>query len=128
MLSGQVLNSDASLNNFIVTDSKPFIPGEEFDLVIRFINDELDLRYVPPATNIATFTFNKTDGTTFTKIASVLDSGDRSIVKMTISETESADLLGGNIIFELDINGNGSVIKKGVVKNALARFIDAGCP
>lgn len=127
MLSGQILNSDATLNNFVVTDSKEFIPGEQFDLVTRLINSELDLRYVPPLAAVITFTFNSTDGSTFTKTGAVVDSGDRSMQKVTIEESESETLLGGNYLFEVDVLGDGSQIKKGVVSNGLARFLDGDC-
>ena len=127
MLSGQILNSDASLNNFIITDTKEFIPGEQFDLVVRLLNPELDLRYVPPTTAIITFTFNKTDLTTFTKVSAPVDVLDRSMQKMTIQESESTDLLSGNISFSVDVLGDGSVIKKGIIENGLAKFIDGDC-
>lgn len=128
MLSAQILNSDATLNNFNVLDTKNFIPGEEFKLVIRVIDIEKnDLRYVPPATTIATFTFNKNDGTTFTKTANIL-ADDRSIMDMTIEEAESIDLAGGNFSFELDVLGDGTKIVKGQVQNGLSKnLIDGAC-
>lgn len=127
MLSGQILNSDASLNNFIVIDSKGFIPGEQFDLVVRLRNDELSLRYVPALTAIITFTFNNTDGTTLDKVATPVDSGDRSMQKTTISEAESELLLSGNFSFTVDVLGNGTEIKKGIASNSLARFLSDDC-
>lgn len=127
MLSGQILNSDATLNNFIVTDSKGFIPGEQFTLIVRLQNDELDLRYVPGVASIITFTFNKTDGTALEKTSTALDAGDRSLRSMEITEAESEELLGGNFSFEVDVDGDGQNIRKGIVRNGLARFIDGDC-
>jgi hypothetical protein len=127
MLSGQILNSDALLNNFIVTDSKGFIPGEQFTLIVRLFNEELQLRFVPLVASIVTFTFNKTDGTQLSKVSSGLDSGDRSMRSITISEAESEDLLGGNFSFEVDVDGDGQNIRKGIVQNGLARVVDGDC-
>lgn len=125
MLSGKVLNSGATTNNFVEIGSLEFISGEELTVVIRIHDPELDLRYIPPTTNITTFTLNKPDGTDLEKTGT-MDTDDRSIIRFTLSETETADLLGGNIKYSLDILGDGTQIKKGVVQNALARFID-GC-
>lgn len=127
MLSGQILNSDATLNNFIVTDSKGFIPGEQFDLVVRIINPELDIRYVAPVTAIITFTFLNTDGTELTKISAAVDAQDNSMQKMTISEADSENIIGGNFTFSVDVLGDGTEIKKGVVKNGLAKFLTGDC-
>jgi len=124
MLTGQILNSDASVNNFIITDSKGFIPGEQFDLIVRLHNSELDLRYVPATTAIITFNFNNIDGTSFSKVSAAVDSGDRSLRKMTISEAESENLQGGNFSFEVDVLGDGTEIRKGIVSNGLAKFIE----
>lgn len=127
MLNGQILNSDATLNNFIVTDSKGFIPGEQFDLVIRLRNSELDLRYVPAITAIITFTFSQSTNVDLVKTSVPVDSGDRSMQKMTIEESESELLIGGNFSFKVDVLGDGTEIKKGIVENGISRFIDGNC-
>jgi len=127
MLSGQVLNSDAQLNNFIIIDSKSFIPGEEFVLVFRLYNEELDLRYVPVTTAAITVSFNKTDGTALEKSSTVLDSGDRSIQKVEISEAESEELLGGNFSFEVDVLNDGTRIEKGFIQTGLSKILTGGC-
>ena len=127
MLSGQILNSNATLNNFIVIDAKEFIPGEEFKLQIRIINNELNgLRYIPPNTCITKFTFNDTNGNTFQKTATKL-TDDRSIMSMTIEESESEILQSGTITFEIDELGNGTKITKGIIQGALVRIIDGVC-
>lgn len=121
MLFGQILNSDATLNNFKVLGSKSFIPGETITLVLRILNSENNLRYIPPVAAIKTFIFNKKDGTEFTinnvDITSLTD--DRSILYTTISDTDSEDLMGGSFKFILDVNGDGTVIYKGLVEGGL---------
>lgn len=132
MLSAQILNSDATLNNFIVLDTKNFIPGEQFTLFVRIIDiEKSDLRYIPAATVIATFTFNKNDGTTFTKVSPAdvtILADDRSMMSMVIEESESIDLAGGNFSFQLDLLGDGTQILRGQVQNGLAKnLIDGAC-
>lgn len=129
MLSGQILNSDASLNNFIVIGSKSFIPGSQFRLYIRILNDDLGLRYIPAATATRTITFQNLDGTELVKANADITvlSDDRSIMYVDIEESESENLQGGNFSFEIDVAGDGSNIMKGIVNNALSRVIEGAC-
>jgi ethanolamine utilization microcompartment shell protein EutS len=126
MLSGKLLNSDATLNNFREISSLSFIPGEQVTLKIRIWNPELDIRYIPLATVVSTFTFVNSDGDLITKTGSH-DADDRSIVSVTLEEVDTAVLLGGNISFSLDTVGDGSIILKGVIINALSRVITDDC-
>jgi len=129
MFSAEILNSDATLNNFIVLGGKDFIPGGQLNLVLRIINTELNIRYVPPVTAILTFTFNALDGSTFTKTGADITqfADDRSIVSMVLEESETEELQDGNITFEIDLLGDGTEIQKGVIQNALARIITGDC-
>lgn len=129
MLSGQILNSDAQLNNFIVIGSKSFIPGSQFRLYIRILNDDLGLRYIPAATATRTITFQNLDGTELVKTNADITvlSDDRSIMYLDIEESESENLQGGNFSFEIDVAGDGSNIMKGIVNNALSRIIEGAC-
>ncbi len=129
MLSGQILNSDATTNNFIVTDSKEFIPGEQFTLVIRVVNPELDdLRFVQPSASLPKITLTTLDGTDIVILSGAItvNPDDRSIMTTIIQESVSLNLAGGNFQFELDVIGDGSEILKGIVENGLAR-IDGDC-
>lgn len=129
MLSGQILNSDAQLNNFVVIGSKSFIPGSQFRLYIRILNDDLGLRYIPAATATRTITFQNQDGTTFQKLNADITvlTDDRSIMYVDIEESESETLMSGNFSFEIDVAGDGNNIMKGIVKNALSRILEGEC-
>ena len=126
MLTCQILNSDATLNNFIDIGSKEFIPGEEFILVVRGINKELDLRYIPLSTTVATCTLLDIDGNTISKVATLM-TDDRSIMSIAITEAESDTLASGTITFSLDELGDGTKITKGIAEGALVRSIDGDC-
>lgn len=123
MLIAKVLNNAASLNNFKEIASLEFVIGEELNLVFRLHDPQVNLRHVPPATAIVNVTFNKTDGTTLEKTASFLDSGDRSMLTVSLTEAETEEILGGNLTFEVDVLGDGTEIIKGLISNALSKII-----
>lgn len=129
MLSGQILNSNAQLNNFIVLGSKSFIPGSQFRLYIRILDDDLNIRYIPPQAATRTITFQNLDGTELVKADSDITvlADDRSIMYVDIEESESENLQGNDFYFDIDVNGDGSEIKKGIVSNALSRNIIGAC-
>lgn len=127
MIKAKVLNSDAVLNNFKEIGSLEFINGEQKTLNIQLFETELNLRYVPPTTCIVTLTFNKSGGTTLSKVAGVLDSGDRSLRTVTLSEIETATVIGGNVQISLDILGDASEIRKGIILNAMVRIVEGAC-
>jgi hypothetical protein len=126
VLGALILNSDASLNTYFTVASQDFVPGSKCDLVIQLVDLQKNLRYVPPSAATLSMLFNKTDGSSLNKSASLVDSGDRSMWKVTLSELETQDLLSGNFTFALDVNGNATLIIKGMVKNGL-RSLLLGC-
>lgn len=120
MFSAEVLNSDATLNNFVSIGTLNFIPGEEIDLILRLKDTLKNLRYILPVTTVVTATFNLIDGTTLEKTMT-LWTDDRSIMEVTLEESETENLSGGTITLELDLNGDGSTIKKVIIRGALGR-------
>jgi hypothetical protein len=128
MLTGNILNSDALLNNYIITDSKKFIPGEDFSIVFQLYNPELGLRFIPDSASIISAVFNKLDGTTLTKVTTELDPADRSLRVISISDAESELIMGGNVQLLIDVLGDGSIIQKGFIQNGISKvLISGGC-
>lgn len=123
MITGQVLESDASLNDFTTISTLKFTPGEQITLVFRLIDEDKELRFVPTTSLITTLTFNKDDGTTFTKTTTFVDVLDRSLLSVTLQEAETLTMLGGNIAMDLDIAGDASEIRKGFIFNGLSKVI-----
>ena len=123
MLTAKVLNSTASLNEFKEISGLDFMLGEELTLVFRLYNPQTGLRHVPPATAIVKLTFNNTDGTLLEKTATEVDSGDRSMQKVTLSEIETESILGGNLSFTVDVLGDTTQIIKGIIYNGLSKVI-----
>ena len=123
ILSAKLLNSDASLNSFRYVSSTDFFPGEDKTLKFQIFDQEEQIRYIPGSSAIVTFSFVKTDGTDLDKNAS-LNADDRSLATISLSQTETEDLVGGNVMISIDENGDGSVIYKGIAKYVLRRNAD----
>lgn len=121
MLTGKVLNSNASLNDFRYLENLEFMVGSKIKFAFRLYNHQLNERHVPPDTAVTKVYFNQTDGTQLEKTATVIDSGDRSMLYVDISEAESENLMGGNVTFQVDVMGDGSVIEKGWIQLALSK-------
>lgn len=127
MLSGKVLNSQATLNNYIELASLNFIPGEAFTLVTQLFNTQLNIRYmVENIAATAKIILNKANGETEEVVATFM-SGDRSILIANISSAISSEILGGSFQIEIDVNGDTTEIKKAYVYNALAKQSLGGC-
>jgi len=126
MLTGVIINKEASLNNFKEIGSVSFIPGEQILVNFRVYDQDNDIRYVLPATADVVLTFNLVDGESLSKTASIIDSQDLSMWSVELSEIETQNLLGGNSQFEIDVLGDGSVVKKGIINNGLQRVV-TGC-
>lgn len=126
MLTAKILNSTASLNEFKYLDTLEFMVGSGFRFGFRLFDSQLGERHVPPDTAIVKVTFNKTDGTTLEKTATVIDAGDRSMLYVDITDVETEDLLGGNILFSVDSLGDGTKISKGWIQLALSKVSTSG--
>jgi len=122
MFAAHLLNSDAELNTFFEIQSLEFVPGTQIVLALKLYNVQKNLRYIPPVTSILKIYMQKTDGTELEKTMAIIDADDRSMWNVTLTSADTTDLIGGNIRFELDPNGNGSVIEKGLIVNALSKL------
>lgn len=123
LLTAKVINPDASLNNFTYYSSAKFIPNSTFTFAVQLFDADKKMRYIPPSTAVITFTFNNSDFTTFTQAATFIDPGDRSLLLVSLSSTQTALLVGGNLTFVVDVLGNGTDLINGVSYNTLS-YID----
>jgi hypothetical protein len=123
MFIGKLLNQTATLNDFRYLSTLDFVTGSKINFKAQIFNTELDLRYVLPSTAVVTFMFNQSDGEVL-EIAGTPMTDDRSIIELEIPATETENLIGGNVQLEIDILGDETDIRKGVIQNALSRFLD----
>lgn len=127
MLTADVLNQDALLNNFEVIGNLQFISGEEFELFIRIKQPQRGgLRYVAPDTATMTVYLPNKDGTML-EITMDHMPGDFSIWSGPVTSDQSEALASGNFTFELDLLGDESEIVKGWVQNGLSLVVTGDC-
>lgn len=116
ILKLQMLNEDATLNNFQDIGSAQFIPGQPLKLVMRLLQTQRDLRYVPADTATMEMSFLNSDGTTVDKVPTFLDDGDRSLVVVELDASETTLLIGQNL--ELTLT-EGAVVSMAALQMAL---------
>lgn len=121
MIKVKLLNSEASLNDFLYIGSIDFIPGENVKVSIQIFDSQKNIRYIPPVASTLTMTFIDKDGNDVVKIASVIHADDRSMWRVLLSQAETENLGGQNVIIDLDVNGDGTLIYRALLANAIIR-------
>lgn len=130
MISAELLNSEASLNSFFVIEGITYVSGENLDVVIRLRHLEREIRFMAAAAATITLSFtDKTNPSTpISKLASIVDAGDRSIWKVSLSQVETGNLSGSNIEVLYDVAGDSVTIFKTVLRNVLSKiFLSGAC-
>lgn len=136
MLSGILINPEATLNNYYPQASIDFLPGTAIQAAFQLTQPSKSyspapwpqgIRFVCPSTAVVTFTLNNADGTTFTVTGAFIDAGDRSLISMSLTAAQTVNLLSGSIQFSIDLLGDGTKIVGGVIQNALHRVDNTIC-
>ena len=123
MYIGKVLNTNATTNQYTFISSNTYYPGTKVRTWVQIFDDQLNLRFIPPTTNVVTVYVNKKDGTQLA-ITATINADDRSMFYFDIIATDSDDIYGGNFTFKMDILGTGTDLQWGLVKNGLSTLID----
>ena len=124
VLSLQMLNEDASLNNFVGIGSAQFIPGAPVKIVMRLMQTARDLRYVPDVASTFAMVFKKSDGSTLAKVPTVLDASDRSLITVSLTGAETTLLIGQNLSVTVTEPSGDSVAQ---LQSALQNANSLGC-
>lgn len=126
------LTSVVSVNSFRAAEAQSFIPGENLTLNFQLRNVEEDIRFIPldPAA-IITLKFITSDESAatpnvLTKTATSITAFDLSLIAVSFTQLETEVLLGGVIELTIDELGDGSSIKKAVLRGALIREVISG--
>jgi len=126
------LASVVSVNSFRAVEAQSFIPGENLTLNFQLRNVEEDIRFIPldPAA-IITLKFITSDEAAATpnvliKTATDITAFDLSLITVSFTQIETGVLLGGVIELTIDELGDGTSIKKAVLRGALTREVISG--
>lgn len=117
-LTLQVLNADATLNDFNVIDVQKFSGGADVDFVFRLLQPDKKLRYVPVSGSTISIQFKKSDNTSITKTGTFIFADDRSVFKVSLTSVESATVITQYIKAVLNEAG---VISHAILEGAIQR-------
>ena len=123
MLIGKMINNAASLNNFHNIGSVDYVLGDAVTFNFQLFDPQMKMRYVAPSTAIVKVTLNNMDGSSFIVTGSFLDALDQSLITVSIPSTSTGELLDGNLVFTVDVLGDGTQILRGIIYSALHQVI-----
>lgn len=107
MLKIKLVNEQATLNNFKYVEVKEYIAGQPMTLKIQIQDSENKSRLIPDTEANLTATFQKRDGTELTVQAVMMfNPDDRSMWKISLTGTQTLDIVGSNVRIDLDFNGS----------------------
>lgn len=129
MLSVAILNDQPALNNYFIVDSVNYIAGETVVINFQFSDPEVLIRFIPGTLATCTVTFKLSDGTNLVKTATMLyNPDDRSIWTVTLSSSESLQVIGSSFLASLDVVGDASNIQQAIATNVMSKtFFDGEC-
>lgn len=109
-LTLKVLNEDATLNNWVdMGGSIQIVRGADAKLILQLVQVDRKIRYIPDVAAVITTTLLNSDGTTLAKTATFPFADDRSIIQFTLSDAETALLIGQNLIVNVQEGSNTSI-------------------
>lgn len=107
MLKVKLLNEQCTLNNFEYKEVKEYIPNLPFKIKLQIMDSETDHRLIPGTAAKMNAIFQTRDGEELTVAASMLFSpDDRSMWEVSLTAEQSNDIIGGNVQFMLDFQGD----------------------
>lgn len=110
MLTIKLLNEQCTLNNFDYLEQKEYIPNLPFKLKYQISDSETKQRLIPGTAAKMNAIFQTRDGSTLSKSCTMLfNPDDRSMWEVSLTAEESNDIIGSNVEFHLDFNGDSTV-------------------
>lgn len=101
--------------------SQAYVPGENVTVVVQLMQAQRSIRYVPPATAVTTVTLKNADETDLAITATLVDASDRSMLRFVLTQAQSLALGSANLLIEVDVLGDGSLVYLAAIGNALTR-------
>jgi hypothetical protein len=123
MILGKMINNAASLNSFSYIGSVDYVLGDAVTINFQLFDPQTKMRFIPPSTAITTVTFNNMDGSSFMATGTFINALDQSLIAVSLPTTSTGQLLDGNVIFTVDLLGDGTQIVRGIIYSALHQVI-----
>ncbi len=129
MLAIQLINDQATLNNFYPIDLKEYVAGQALTFNFQILDDQSNSRFIPSDTATCTVTIQNSDGTETDLEAEFLfdeaTAKDHSFFKVSLTGPQTTALVGGNFIVTVE---DGDNVYTGMAINALAKItFDGEC-
>lgn len=97
-LTLKILNSDATLNNFVEGATASIVRGTDVKLILRIVQSErTNLRYIPQAASVLAMSLLNSDGTTLSVTPTQPFADDRSIIEVDIAAANTTLLISQNL-------------------------------
>lgn len=122
ILSLKVLNSDATVNNFVESSSLQIVRGADATIKLRLVQPERsNLRYIPASGATFSISFLKSDGTSLVKVPTQPIADDKSILQVVLTDTETQTLISQGLNVEINEGSdkNFAVLQQGLQMQTL---------
>lgn len=107
MLKIKLLNEQATLNNFVLLDTKEYIPGLPLKIKFQISDSETLQRLIPGVSAKLNATFQIRDGSELVIAGTMLfNPDDRSMWQVALTALQSEDIVGSNFQVDLDFTGD----------------------
>ena len=125
MLTLEILSKNPQLNTFTVQKQQSFVSKETVRVVMRLMQSDLGIRYVPSLSAVITIDLKRSDNTTLTKTCTSTFADDRSVIEFSLTDVESETVIGQNLVVKVV---DGSSVQFAVLQYGLAKVIaDGSC-
>lgn len=98
----RVLNSDATLNNFMDVGTANVYKGTDAVVILQLIQPEKkNIRFIPSNSAVITVDLVNADNTVNTKTATIPFADDRSIIQLSLSAADTMTLISQNLVAKI---------------------------
>ena len=127
LITANLINVQATLNNFFKVPSVNYIPGQPVTINFQIVDPVSGNRLVAGASGTCSVVFYNTDASQLTVPASMLfNPDDKSMWSVTLTGMQTQNINGGNFIINLDELGDGTKLDSGIINSVLLPVIFDG--
>jgi hypothetical protein len=101
VLTLDVVSSNPQLNSHSLGKVFSFASGQTAKVILRLWQADKKIRYIPDPAAVITVDLKRSDNTILTKTCAFTFADDRSIVEFELSELETAQVIGQNLVVKI---------------------------